>query len=145
MWPSRGDFPPRPKVASRTTSPRPEGEKAVLRIGNGRTARRHGLSRARGLEVSLRGAKYALVALRPRTGRTHQLRVHMQCVGCPILGDPVYGTKDARFPDASLMLHARKLRIKLPGAVESFTFSAEIPTRFRDLVAILGRPEKSVR
>ncbi len=91
------------------------------------------------------GAKYALVALRPRTGRTHQLRVHMQCVGCPILGDPVYGTKDARFPDASLMLHARKLRIKLPGAVESFTFSAEIPTRFRDLVAILGRPEKSVR
>lgn len=85
------------------------------------------------------GAKYALVALRPRTGRTHQLRVHMQSIGCPILGDPVYGKKDALFPDASLMLHARRLRILLPGAEKPVTFSAEIPERFRELVAALTR------
>ncbi|MCL2266561.1 MAG: RluA family pseudouridine synthase, partial [Treponema sp.] len=38
---------------------------------------------------------YSLVLLRPRTGRTHQLRVHMRHIGHPILGDPVYGKKDS--------------------------------------------------
>ncbi len=80
---------------------------------------------------------YALVALRPRTGRTHQLRVHMKALGCPILGDPLYGRRDPRFPEATLMLHARRLRILLPGHSEPSMFTAEVPERFRRVLAAL--------
>jgi len=80
---------------------------------------------------------YSLVALRPRTGRTHQLRVHMRALGCPILGDPLYGRRDARFPGATLMLHARRLRILLPGRTEPSTFAAEVPDRFRTVLEAL--------
>jgi len=60
--------------------------------------------------------RHSLVLLRPRTGRTHQLRVHMRHIGHPIVGDPLYGFSDPLFPQASLMLHARSLAIALPGA-----------------------------
>jgi 23S rRNA pseudouridine1911/1915/1917 synthase len=90
---------------------------------------------------------YALVSLRPRTGRTHQLRVHMAGLGTPILGDPIYGKKDPDFPEASLMLHAYRLRITLPGASSGAEggeagaklFKAPIPERFRRLLAYLEK------
>jgi 23S rRNA pseudouridine1911/1915/1917 synthase len=71
---------------------------------------------------------YCLVSLRPRTGRTHQLRVHMAYLGCPIVGDSLYGRK--RSPD-TLMLHAYRLRIRLPGDRGYRTFRAPLPERFR--------------
>jgi 23S rRNA pseudouridine1911/1915/1917 synthase len=80
---------------------------------------------------------YALVSLRPKTGRTHQLRVHLAGLGCPILGDPIYGKADPGFPGASLMLHAFRLRIRLPGAAEASLFKAPLPARFRRLMAHL--------
>lgn len=50
------------------------------------------------------------IELRPRTGRTHQLRVHLAAIGCPIRGDAVYGPAPR---DAPLHLHARALRVPL--------------------------------
>lgn len=85
-----------------------------------------------------RGESYALVALRPKTGRTHQLRVHMAGMGTPILGDPLYGKRDPRFPEANLMLHARRLRLVLPGHAESSVFIAPIPARFRAIIRALS-------
>jgi len=79
-------------------------------------------------------ARYSLVLLAPRTGRTHQLRAHMRHVGTPILGDPLYGSSDARFSDATLMLHARILRIRLPGEILPRTFAAPVPARFHDVL-----------
>jgi 23S rRNA pseudouridine1911/1915/1917 synthase len=79
------------------------------------------------------GEAYSLVSLRPKTGRTHQLRVHMAGLGCPILGDPIYGRKDGRFPGATLMLHAHRLKISLPGAAEASVFVAPVPERFHAL------------
>ena len=76
--------------------------------------------------------RYALVLLAPRTGRTHQLRAHMRHVGTPILGDPLYGGSDAHFADATLMLHARILCIRLPGDIKPRTFAAPVPARFHD-------------
>lgn len=60
--------------------------------------------------------------LMPRTGRSHQLRVHMLAIGHPILGDPFYATGPARDFDR-LMLHAENLRFRHPdgGAGQSFT------------------------
>ena len=57
---------------------------------------------------------FSLLLLKPETGRTHQLRVHMLYIGNPILGDPIYGRKSENSPDISLMLHAYILSIILP-------------------------------
>ena len=67
----------------------------------------------------------SLVELKPTTGRTHQLRVHMQYLGHPILGDPIYGTE----PADRLYLHAGSLEITLPGGIRK-TFEAPLPKEF---------------
>lgn len=87
---------------------------------------------------------YALVALYPKTGRTHQLRVHMSGMGCPILGDPLYAQSDFFFPDATLMLHARRLRIVLPGIAEPMVFKAPMPHRFHVMIALLEKKGRRV-
>ncbi|MBA7608755.1 Ribosomal large subunit pseudouridine synthase D [subsurface metagenome] len=69
---------------------------------------------------------YSLISLRPRSGRSHQLRVHMAFQGCPILGDPIYSRK-AHYP---MMLHAFKLWIRLPGDETPRLFRAPLPERF---------------
>lgn len=88
--------------------------------------------------LSVRGL-YSLVAFKLGTGRTHQLRVHSRYMGCPILGDPIYGKRDALFPDATLMLHARLLLVRLPGAKERSRFKAPVPGRFRRILQTLDR------
>jgi len=87
---------------------------------------------------SVQGGGYSLVSLRPRTGRTHQLRVHMAGLGAPILGDPIYGKKDGTFPGASLMLHSYRLKIALPGADTPVIFTAPLPRRFRETLDVLA-------
>ena len=72
----------------------------------------------------------SLVQLQPKTGRTHQLRVHMTSIGHPIVGDPLYGRTPPERRDASLMLHAYSLSIELPSGGRR-TFRAPLPERFR--------------
>jgi 23S rRNA pseudouridine955/2504/2580 synthase len=62
------------------------------------------------------GPRAAWMALRPRTGRTHQLRAHMKAMGHPILGDPKYGDDASRelSGDLKLQLHARRLVLPHP-------------------------------
>ena len=67
----------------------------------------------------------ALIELKPTTGRTHQLRVHMAHLNTPILGDRVYGKPNT----SRLMLHAHQLEITLPSG-ERRTFEAAIPEEF---------------
>ncbi len=66
--------------------------------------------------LSTAGRKVAWMALRPHTGRTHQLRAHMLAMGHPILGDPKYATDPSReiSGDLKLQLHARRLEIPHP-------------------------------
>jgi 23S rRNA pseudouridine1911/1915/1917 synthase len=80
---------------------------------------------------------YSLLLLRPRTGRTHQLRVHLRYLGHPIVGDPIYGAPDPRFPHASLMLHAKSLSLLLPDRDETVLFKAPLPERFRVMMGAL--------
>nr|MCR5606471.1 RNA pseudouridine synthase [Treponema sp.] len=84
---------------------------------------------------------YSLIRVRLGTGRTHQIRVHMKYMNCPILGDPVYAHSDKTFPDASLMLHARQLSIRLPSARDFSTFKAAIPKRFKEVIKQLSKNE----
>ncbi len=64
------------------------------------------------------------VRLWPRTGRTHQLRVHMLALGHPILGDPIYAPDDSH---ARMMLHAEELRINHPESGRGMSFRAKAP------------------
>ena len=92
---------------------------------------RQAVTRYRMLRVFPAGtAVYGYVLLAPRTGRTHQLRVHMKHLGAPVLGDPLYGRADSRFPRATLMLHARALSLVIPGEQAPRTFVAPLPERF---------------
>lgn len=70
--------------------------------------------------------KLSLVELRPETGRTHQLRVHMQYLGTPILGDRVYGKAADR-----LYLHAAKLEVTIPGGQRK-VFETPVPLEFTE-------------
>ncbi len=84
------------------------------------------------------GEDFSLVALRLRTGRTHQLRVHLRHLGCPILGDPIYGRPSARFPKATLMLHARRLRLSFAPGEEPRALVSPLPGRFLEVLSALG-------
>jgi len=67
-----------------------------------------------------RCGRRALLELVPHTGRTHQLRVHLSALGCPILGDARYGGKSCQ----RMMLHARYLRIIAPALPETHVWNA---------------------
>ncbi|MCR4742062.1 MAG: RluA family pseudouridine synthase [Treponema sp.] len=76
---------------------------------------------------------YSLMRVRIKTGRTHQIRVHMKYLGCPILGDSIYNKIDPLFPQAKLMLHSKKLKIKLPNQNKFTTFTTKTPKRFLEV------------
>lgn len=71
----------------------------------------------------------SLLELKPKTGRTHQLRVHMQYIRTPIAGDRVYGKADSA---PRLCLHAHSLEITIPGS-ERKVFTAPVPPLFKEM------------
>jgi 23S rRNA pseudouridine1911/1915/1917 synthase len=97
--------------------------------------------------VARRYAKSArsLLEVRPETGRTHQIRVHLASVGLPIAGDPVYGRggRDRAEPGLDRpALHARVLGLVHPKSGERMRFEAELPADFAARLAVLERREK---
>lgn len=72
--------------------------------------------------------KYSLLELKPTTGRTHQLRVHLSQIGHPILGDVMYGGKAAD----RMYLHALSLELTLMNK-ERETFTASLPSAFNKI------------
>jgi 23S rRNA pseudouridine1911/1915/1917 synthase len=72
--------------------------------------------------------KNSLVELRPLTGRTHQIRIHMAYINHPVIGDNLYG-----HPGPKLALHAKQLELTLPNR-ERMTFNSEPPMDFKELV-----------
>ncbi|MFV0557145.1 MAG: RluA family pseudouridine synthase [Enterococcus sp.] len=73
--------------------------------------------------------EFTLVELQLETGRTHQIRVHMQYIGFPIAGDPLYGPKKT-FPSQGQFLHAKLLGFTHPTTGESLVFEAPLPELF---------------
>jgi 23S rRNA pseudouridine1911/1915/1917 synthase len=82
---------------------------------------------------------YSLLLVRPKTGRTHQIRVHLKSIGHPIAGDPVYGCRDSPFLRKGLMLHAYSLEITLPDHEAPSRFKASLSPVFRENIRILKR------
>lgn len=69
----------------------------------------------------------ALVELRLLTGRTHQIRVHMAFIGCPVVGDAVYGFRKQRLKLKRQFLHAHELAFDHPATGERLAFGAPLP------------------
>jgi 23S rRNA pseudouridine955/2504/2580 synthase len=88
------------------------------------------------------GDRAALLALWPRTGRTHQLRVHCAEIGCPILGDRKYGGEEALLSAVAdsrrLHLHARRLTLPHPSGKGTLRLQADPPAHFKRTLAAFG-------
>lgn len=93
-------------------------------------------------ELDRLAKRAALLALWPRTGRTHQLRVHCAAIGCPILGDGKYGGEEALLAAVAdarrLHLHARRLLLPHPSGKGELKVTAEPPPHFRRTVEAFG-------
>jgi 23S rRNA pseudouridine1911/1915/1917 synthase len=78
--------------------------------------------------------KHELIEARPITGRTHQIRLHMAFIHCPVVGDTLYGHRHPTLPMERFFLHAARLTIILPGEKEPHTFETPLPP---ELAAVL--------
>ena len=89
------------------------------------------------------GSGMALLRLTPKTGRTHQLRVHMATVGHPIVGDSMYGGQAVAIGDWRLerqALHAWRISFVHPGTLERMTLEAPLPADMVRLLEVLRNP-----
>jgi 23S rRNA pseudouridine1911/1915/1917 synthase len=83
------------------------------------------------------GGAFALVEVRPKTGRTHQIRAHLAGAGHPLLGDPLYGGPEVLdLPDGRIalprhLLHAVRLTVRHPGSGDPLTIAASLPADFQ--------------
>ena len=100
---------------------------AVVPDGEGRTA----TSTYKTLE---RFPRHTLLEVHPLSGRTHQVRLHVAFLGCPVVGDTIYGRRPPSLPLKRHFLHALRLVINLPGEEGARVFEAPLPD---DLVIIL--------
>jgi len=88
-----------------------------------------------GWKILARNGNQALMQLSPETGRMHQIRVHLMSLGCPILGDGLYGEGQAT--GARMMLHAARLEVPHPEG-GTLALEAPVPDDFRQAAARAG-------
>jgi 23S rRNA pseudouridine1911/1915/1917 synthase len=83
--------------------------------------------------------RHTLLEVHPFTGRTHQIRVHMAFLGCPVAGDTRYGMRKSSIRLERHFLHAGRLTITLPGEKEARTFEAPLPEELENLLQELRK------
>jgi 23S rRNA pseudouridine1911/1915/1917 synthase len=71
--------------------------------------------------------QHSLLEINPLTGRTHQIRVHLAFIGCPVAGDAVYGRRHSTIPLKRHFLHAFRLTFVIPGEAIARVFEAPLP------------------
>jgi len=82
---------------------------------------------------------HCLVEAHPLTGRTHQIRLHLAFLGCPIVGDTVYGHRHPTLPLERHFLHAYRLSVVLPGERSPRIFEAALPPELEAVLQSLRR------
>jgi 23S rRNA pseudouridine1911/1915/1917 synthase len=73
----------------------------------------------------------------PLTGRTHQIRLHLAFIGCPIVGDTLYGHRHPTLPLGRQFLHAARLTVTLLGESQARQFEAPLPDDLEQALAEL--------
>jgi 23S rRNA pseudouridine1911/1915/1917 synthase len=96
----------------------PNNRKRMAVVTSGREARTE-------FSVIRYTGSYSLLEVRPETGRTHQIRVHLAAIGHPVVGDATYGGKSTLVPRQ--FVHACRLGFKLPSSGEYVEFTSELP------------------
>ena len=109
-----------------------------------------GKSAVTSYRVLERFGAYSLVQLQPKTGRTHQLRIHMSHIGHPVVGDPFYGGRNLAIRDVTgrpddpsdptfcrQMLHARRLLVQHPIKETPLEIEAPVPADMLQLLSLL--------
>ncbi len=121
----KGHLTPKNGVIEAAIGRDPRNRKRMAIVAEGREARtEYGV-------VNYIG-NYTLLEVRPETGRTHQIRVHLSAIGYPVVGDKVYGVKSTYL--SRQFVHASRLGFKLPSSGEYVEFESELPP---DLVQAL--------
>jgi tRNA pseudouridine32 synthase/23S rRNA pseudouridine746 synthase len=77
---------------------------------------------------------------KPRTGRTHQIRVHLASIGCPIVGDFLYGLGTATMVSDRLHLHARAISVPLNWKKPPIAVEAPVPSHMAAILTACGWP-----
>lgn len=83
-------------------------------------------------------SKFTLLIVSPKTGRTHQIRVHLKSINCPIAGDTIYTPKDWQQPQDlnRLFLHAYKLQLTTPEG-KALSLEADLPEELQKVLKML--------
>ncbi len=110
--------------------PKRRKQMAVLREG------REAITEFRLLEVF---AAHSLLAVWPKTGRTHQIRVHLAFIGHPVVGDTVYGRRRQTLRLSRHFLHAASVTFTLPGTDTQITVEAPLPATLQQVLDSLRR------
>ena len=114
--------------------PRHRKKMAIVSPGKGREA----VSEYKTLESF---KNHTLLEFHPHTGRTHQIRLHCQFLGCPIVGDSVYGKRSTTVSIDRHFLHAFRLKIILPGEKSPRMFEADLPEELKNVLEEVKRYE----
>jgi len=86
-------------------------------------------------------SEHTLLEFSPKTGRTHQIRLHCAFLGCPIVGDKIYGRRKPSVSINRHFLHAHKLKIILPGENAAHVFVADLPVELEQVLEELRNQE----
>lgn len=86
--------------------------------------------------------EHTLLKVKILTGRTHQIRLHMAFIKCPVVGDTVYGHKRPTLPISRYFLHAQSLGFSLPGHQDIQVFTAPLPNELEEILETLRHYEK---
>lgn len=89
-------------------------------------------------KVLKRFKNYSLVEVKIKTGRTHQIRVHLAHLGHPVVGDSTYGKKKNEFGVTGQLLHAQKIKLLHPITGKAVGFEAAIPKAFKDIIRVFA-------
>ena len=104
----------------------PKDRKKMAVVANGKNA-------ITNFKVLDRFKRATLLEIELETGRTHQIRVHMNYINHPVVNDPVYGNYP-KIDETGQVLHAKKLELIHPTTKEKMVFEAEIPEEFKNIL-----------
>jgi 23S rRNA pseudouridine1911/1915/1917 synthase len=85
-------------------------------------------------------SQHTLLEVKPKTGRTHQIRVHLAFLGCPVVGDRDYGQRKPTLPVDRMFLHAAALTFTLPGDEQARSFESPLPSELEMVLDQLRKP-----
>jgi len=90
------------------------------------------------VEKRFKNSDMTLVSCRLLTGRTHQIRVHMEYIGHPVIGDPIYGEGNRKIYKDGQLLHAFRLTFTHPSTNKEISFEAPLPENFKKILEELN-------